>query len=214
MPTRGFPAPVYSTDAADPGGSAPHTQGTGLLSCSTPYGITATRTLIQLAVSLGVQGCSTPYGITATRTWTAAVFGSAWIVCSTPYGITATRTRPSQAGQVVVISLLNALRHHGDKDREGRIAAQRSRGRVLNALRHHGDKDSPANATCAVAWPSAQRLTASRRQGLVGPAGRQGARSVLNALRHHGDKDCGQPRSSRERSCAQPLTASRRQGPQ
>ena len=61
--------------------------------------------------------------------------------------------------------MLNALRHHGDKDAKNLCDAAGLSAVVLNALRHHGDKDHP------------QRGHASH------------VVRGLNALRHHGDKD-------------------------
>ena len=60
--------------------------------CSTPIGITGTRT-IEIPLPDGcVSLCSTPIGITGTRTGKASQARSLGIPCSTPIGITGTRT--------------------------------------------------------------------------------------------------------------------------
>ena len=83
--------------------------------CSTPYGITATRTAVASCTANTAVWCSTPYGITATRTRDDRGLGLMFLLCSTPYGITATRTRDRRVA-VGTLLVLNALRHHGDKD--------------------------------------------------------------------------------------------------
>ena len=61
------------------------------------------------------DACSTPIGITGTRTSTPVESTPTPTVCSTPIGITGTRTRqtPSVLGRRFV---LNADWHHGDED--------------------------------------------------------------------------------------------------
>ncbi len=155
-------------------------------------------------------GCSTPEGITTTRTASAASIVGGGGVCSTPEGITTTRTRQStravryglcaqrqkasrRRGPLRMLrvwyatTVLNARRHHDDEDEEG--ARRRGRGRgVLNARRHHDDEDSVSTRSASPAalcstpegitttrtrcrwgrrWSrrGAQRQKASRRRG-------------------------------------------------
>ncbi len=110
-----------------------------------------------------------------------------------------------------MMSVLNALRHHGHRYSRGcalragwargaqRLAASRpsllgdaraggaARGGVLNALRHHGHRyraptRSRSKSRCA------QRLAASRPSLLAARVHRRPQHEVLNALRHHGHR--------------------------
>ena len=112
----------------------------------------------------GSQECSTPIGITGTRTMEDGRQNVHYSACSTPIGITGTRTIGFQCCNSIFHCVLNADWHHGDEDDEDhqdqkkevtgaqRRLASRGRGphrppdrrsiaRVLNADWHHGDED-------------------------------------------------------------------------
>ncbi len=167
------------------------TQTLDVALCSTPFGITASGTARMRGdktIRVWFE-CSTPFGITASgteakRSEAAALEGK----CSTPFGITASGTSPwrccARVGQV-----LNAFRHHGERDRgvflgtrvdnsgcAQRLSASRRAGpcsgvtmrrrspcaQRLSASRRAGPSRAPGRPTCA---RSAQRLSASRRAG-------------------------------------------------
>ncbi len=178
--------------------------------CSTPFGITASgtgcvgertarrrcvlnafrhhgeRDYRELQADELAKSCSTPFGITASGT----TYGKLWpverVMCSTPFGITASGTPPGTAG-VVLKRVLNAFRHHGERDDSKPGVLGHWEEPVLNAFRHHGERDRTCSRSSRRS-PSAQRLSASRRAGQVisrGPSRGE----VLNAFRHHGERD-------------------------
>ncbi len=133
--------------------------------CSTPLGITASGTARRGAPPARGRKCSTPLGITASGTWT--------------------RWPPSRRCRR---PMLNASRHHGERDRDQGSRAQGWLRLVLNASRHHGERDlvplipngerfrcsTPLGITASGTLKSkvsrttrfcAQRLPASRRAG-------------------------------------------------
>ncbi len=157
--------------------------------CSTPFGITASGTNLQRHVREDLPRaqrlsasrragqttadafgevadvCSTPFGITASGTTLVPFFDWRGVRCSTPFGITASGTSPRR-GSRATGRVLNAFRHHGERDvpsapeicRDSTACAQR-----LSASRRAGRR---CNVWCACGR-SAQRLSASRRAGLV-----------------------------------------------
>ena len=107
--------------------------------------------------------------------------------------------------------VLNAFRHHGERDGCW-CTAHQTVGWVLNAFRHHGERDlliggKEAKGKCA------QRLSASRRAGQEPREWLHFRLAVLNAFRHHGERDRARNAPSRPPSGAQRLSASRRAGP-
>ncbi len=180
--------------------------------CSTPFGITASGTVWPGSSTLAPE-CSTPFGITASGTslFVSTTFRNP--ACSTPFGITASGTIPKWSPPTVW-RVLNAFRHHGERDlAEG--ACTRGGHGVLNAFRHHGERDrrmplgiSTLRARCSTpfgitasgttrgstTWTrkgSAQRLSASRRAGPEHGGRSHRPPEVLNAFRHHGERDWG-----------------------
>ncbi len=203
--------------------------------CSTPFGITASGTMRaakrspwracaqRLSASRRAGPSSRPK---AREIWT----------CSTPFGITASGTSQAsttsrvgpraqrlsasrRAGPLVAASwsararVLNAFRHHGERDSGlrdvqdaeegcstpfGITASGTPQGRlqvvvggpVLNAFRHHGERDSrkPKRPMTGARF-RAQRLSASRRAGQHGRQRVVAHAEVLNAFRHHGERD-------------------------
>ncbi len=136
----------------------------GALECSTPFGITASgtpevaradrrlrvlnafrhhgeRDAKNCMMCSGCWLCSTPFGITASGTVAAAFFTFVVFLCSTPFGITASGTR-GQGRERGVYPVLNAFRHHGERDQRGPATAPARR--VLNAFWHHGERDPKA----------------------------------------------------------------------
>ena len=132
--------------------------------------------------------------------------------------------------------MLNASRHHGERDLTR--ASPLSRSRVLNASRHHGERDGQCHHHPQAAL-GAQRLSASRRagqdvfahvaqrlppcstplgitasgtpMGLLIPQGRYPRAQRLSASRRAGPT--ARSRASTATSSAQRLSASRRAGP-
>ncbi len=214
-------------------GPAPSRGGHRPAECSTPFGITASGTQSFFKLSLDEYVCSTPFGITASGTRSTCSRCAAKL-CSTPFGITASGTcvepvgaycafgaqrlsASRRAGRYSVCLLespgavLNAFRHHGERDFTG--SSPRGPGSsVLNAFRHHGERDElKVNLRTNVSVLNAFRHHGERDNGyelsddqLVGcstpfgitasgtsakPRRRSSALGVLNAFRHHGERD-------------------------
>ncbi len=113
-------------------------------------------------------------------------------MCSTPSGITASGTnRPARVS--APLGVLNAFRHHGERDPAAGAHLHQGLQGVLNAFRHHGERDDFQTWPDVRAVNSAQRLPASRRAGPRAPAlpAREDGK-VLNAFRHHGERDAGE----------------------
>ncbi len=141
----------------------------GIHVCSTPFGITASGTsLISRRMAVFFQ-CSTPFGITASGTVQRRepisspssaqrlsasrragphaghlVREDAPPLCSTPFGITASGTEGYHARGPIAQGVLNAFRHHGERD-GARIQRDAAGRVVLNAFRHHGERDLPSS---------------------------------------------------------------------
>ncbi len=110
------------------------------------------------------------------------------------------------------IGVLNAFRHHGERDMRADMGYQAAstcstpsgitasgttttpvllpgRVHVLNAFRHHGERDSFSRWARSDST-GAQRLPASRRAGPYEPEREHLVTlEVLNAFRHHGERD-------------------------
>ncbi len=181
--------------------------------CSTPFGITASGTQVHGLALLRVEvlnafrhhgerdksmSASETSRMRAQRLSASRRAGRLFwgedgtpVSCSTPFGITASGTglpRGLHRRRVV----LNAFRHHGERDCS-RARFTPCRAGVLNAFRHHGERDKSGVGATGVPWV------------------------VLNAFRHHGERD---PRCQRTQgrdskpASAQRLSASRRAGPE
>ncbi len=184
---------------------------TSPLECSTPSGITASGTPLdaygdaeqysaqRLPASRRaglandpklplLRACSTPSGITASGTIARNRLMTGEDVCSTPSGITASGTAPARDGLPRGLPVLNAFRHHGERDWNQKLPmAQAPTGaQRLPASRRAGRYKAIPYITYSV---SAQRLPASRRAGRQPDVGVLRQLQVLNAFRHHGERD-------------------------
>ena len=134
--------------------------------CSTPLGITASGTPGEDVSSAALIPCSTPLGITASGTLLAAAVrrrggraqrlsasrraGHDYLLLGLNRPKGAQRLSASRRAGRDFDSMsdtfggpvLNASRHHGERDRLVNQRGQQRLG-VLNASRHHGERDSP-----------------------------------------------------------------------
>ncbi len=110
--------------------------------------------------------CSTPSGITARGTWLERWRANLCRPCSTPSGITA---RGTVLGMVVLIIGLSGAQRLPASRRAGpgHSRSGYQAGSVLNAFRHHGERDGGFSLGEDES-AGAQRLPASRRAGLRG----------------------------------------------
>ena len=109
-------------------------------------------------------------------------------LCSTPSGITASATPAVRSFPAFLRAVLNAFRHHGERDLTV-LTPKLHHHFVLNAFRHHGERDAArASRSAPAAW-GAQRLPASRRARPCTLKNKEKIHKVLNAFRHHGERD-------------------------
>ena len=173
--------------------------------------------------------CSTPIGITGTRTFTGGTPATgADLCCSTPIGITGTRTTiPARSG----LARASAQRRLASRGRERStefvasvvfFSAQRrlaSRGRELHVLRNPDGAlmgcSTPIGITGTRTTPEVPevlpRFECSTPIGITGTRTTEGpvpkrAGLVLNADWHHGDENhAGQPSNNGAKTCSTPI---------
>ena len=134
--------------------------------------------------------CSTPIGITGTRTSACA---SRWPTSWCAQRRLASRGRERDQGrkQFRKSRVLNADWHHGDENYGATERLQAARA-VLNADWHHGDENTIGHREKRPDQVGAQRRLASRGREREGGAFGRGVRGiVLNADWHHGDENEG-----------------------
>ncbi len=118
--------------------------------------------LIVDAERTAANPCSTPYGIVATGKSTLADARSVARKCSTPYGIVATGNRVGTGIPVTAVTVLNALRHRGD--RQGAEPLSCSCMYVCSTPYGIVATGKPSGSPPPPRPARAQRLTASWRQ--------------------------------------------------
>ncbi|SDW05795.1 hypothetical protein SAMN05444383_10186 [Myxococcus xanthus] len=138
------------------------------------------------ALVLAIDACSTPFGITASGTWKPTARRAAATSCSTPFGITASGTKPS----MLALTPFSCSTPFG-------ITASGTR-RLQRVSTLHQACSTPFGITasgtgrsagCSYSEDCAQRLSASRRAGLMTWHRTGVPPRVLNAFRHHGERD-------------------------
>ena len=158
--------------------------------CSTPEGITTTRTVVRVLCS--ARRCRDQRQKASRRPEPGLLVGlyGDRITCSTPEGITTTRTIEAiKVGFHPTPYEVKARRHHDDQDGTypgfGGNATACSTPEGITTTRTNS-----RNARASAGRSSAQRQKASRRQGrLVRAAVTDSNVGPLNARRHHDDED-------------------------